>query len=78
MVGAVYLVLIGEDQPWQGDSVTLWQLLLKYGAYAEALQNPQQMIQLLERKLQAGAPLNAQEQYLLSLLRGVPAAATSN
>lgn len=47
-------------------------------ALAEALQNPQQMIQLLERKLQAGAPLNAQEQYLLSLLRGVPAAATSN
>jgi hypothetical protein len=47
-------------------------------ALAEALQNPQQMIQLLERKLQAGAPLNAQEQYLLSLLRGAPAAATSN
>lgn len=47
-------------------------------ALAEALQNPQQMIQLLERKLQAGAPLSAQEQYLLSLLRGAPAAATSN
>ena len=47
-------------------------------ALAEALQNPQQMVQLLERKLQAGAPLSAQEQYLLSMLRGVPAAATSN
>ena len=47
-------------------------------ALAEALQNPQQMVQLLERKLQAGAPLSAQEQYLLSLLRGAPAAATSN
>ena len=47
-------------------------------ALAEALQNPQQMVQVLERKLRAGAPLNAQEQYLLSLLRGVPAAATSN
>ncbi len=47
-------------------------------ALAEALQNPQQMVQLLERKLKAGAPLSAQEQYLLSLLRGAPAAATSN
>lgn len=48
-------------------------------ALAEALQNPQQMIALLERKLKAGAPLNTQEQYLLSLLRAAPAAAaTSN
>lgn len=48
-------------------------------ALAEALQNPQQMIALLERKLKAGAPLNAQEQYLLSMLRAAPAAAaTSN
>lgn len=48
-------------------------------ALAEALQNPQQMVALLERKLQAGAPLNAQEQYLLSVLRAAPAAAvTSN
>ena len=47
-------------------------------ALAEALQNPQQMVALLERKLKAGAPLNAQEQYLLSLLRAAPAAATSN
>jgi hypothetical protein len=47
-------------------------------ALAEALQNPQQMVQVLERKLRAGAPLSAQEQYLLSMLRGVPAAATSN
>jgi hypothetical protein len=47
-------------------------------ALAEALQNPQQMVQVLERKLKAGAPLSTQEQYLLSLLRGAPAAATSN
>lgn len=47
-------------------------------ALAEALQNPQQMIAVLERKLKAGAPLNAQEQYLLSMLRAAPAAATSN
>ena len=48
-------------------------------ALAEALQNPQQMIALLERKLKAGAPLNTQEQYLLSVLRAAPAAAaTSN
>lgn len=48
-------------------------------ALAEALQNPQQMVALLERKLKAGAPLNAQEQYLLSMLRASPAVAvTSN
>lgn len=52
--------------------------LTKDRALAEALQNPQQMVQVLERKLRAGAPLNTQEQYLLSLLRGAPAAATSN
>ena len=46
-------------------------------ALAEALQNPQQMVQLLERKLKAGAPMTPQEQYLYSLLRGAPAAATN-
>ena len=46
-------------------------------ALAEALQNPQQMVQLLERKLKAGAPMSPQEQYLYSLLRGAPAAATN-
>lgn len=46
-------------------------------ALAEALQNPQQMVALLERKLKAGAPLNAQEQYLLSVLRAAPAAAVT-
>lgn len=46
-------------------------------ALAEALQNPQQMIQVLERKLKANAPMTAQEQYLYSLLRGAPAAATN-
>lgn len=47
-------------------------------ALAEALQNPQQMIQILEKKLKAGAPLTTQEQYLYSLLRGAPAAAATN
>jgi hypothetical protein len=47
-------------------------------ALADALQNPQQMVQLLEAKLKAGAPMTAQEHYLLSLLRGVPAATTGN
>ena len=46
-------------------------------ALAEALQNPQQMINLLEAKLRAGAPMSPQEQYLLSLLRGAPAAAAT-
>lgn len=46
-------------------------------ALAEALQNPQQMVALLERKLKAGAPLNAQEQYLLSVLRAAPSAAVT-
>jgi hypothetical protein len=36
------------------------------------------MVQLLEAKLKAGAPMTAQEHYLLSLLRGVPAATTGN
>ena len=48
-------------------------------ALAEALQNPQQMIALLERKIAANAPMTSNEHYLLSLLRGAPAAAaTSN
>lgn len=46
-------------------------------ALAEALQNPQQMISILERKLAAGAPLGPEEQYLLTLLRGVPAVAAT-
>lgn len=47
-------------------------------ALAEALQNPQQMIAILERKLAAGAPLGPEEQYLLTMLRGVPAAAATS
>jgi len=46
-------------------------------ALAEALQNPQQMISLLEAKIASKAPMTAQEQYLYSLLRGAPAAATN-
>jgi hypothetical protein len=44
-------------------------------ALAEALQNPQQMIQLLEARIKAGQPLGPAEAQLLKLLRGsVPAA----
>ena len=46
-------------------------------ALAEALQNPQQMISLLEAKIASRAPMTAKEQYLYSLLRGAPAAATN-
>jgi D-Tyr-tRNAtyr deacylase len=46
-------------------------------ALAEALQNPQQMISLLEAKIASKAPMTAKEQYLYSLLRGAPAAATN-
>lgn len=44
-------------------------------ALAEALQNPQRMVELLEGKLRAGRPLSPTEQQLLALLRGAPAAA---
>lgn len=44
-------------------------------ALAEALQNPQQMISLLERKLAAGAPLEPGERWLLNTLRNAPAGA---
>lgn len=44
-------------------------------ALAEALQNPQRMVELLEGKLRAGRPLSPAEQQLLALLRGAPAAA---
>lgn len=46
----------------------------KDAALAEALQNPQRMVQLLEDKLRSGRPLSATEQQLLALLRA-PAAA---
>lgn len=46
-------------------------------ALADALQNPQQMISLLEAKIASRAPMTAKEQYLYSLLRGAPAAATN-
>lgn len=44
-------------------------------ALSEALQNPQQMIALLERKLAAGAPLEPGERWLLNTLRNAPAGA---
>ena len=47
-------------------------------ALAEALQNPQQMIVLLEQKLQAGQPLSKTENALLNLLRGASTAAATS
>lgn len=48
-------------------------------ALAEALQNPQQMIDLLEAKIKANAPLSDAEKYLYSTLRQANLmAATSN
>jgi hypothetical protein len=44
-------------------------------ALAEALQNPQQMIQLLQQQLARGEPLTPLQQQVLAILRGAPAAA---
>jgi len=48
---------------------------LEERALAEALQNPQRMIAILERQVAAGQPLTPTQQQLLALLRGVPAVA---
>lgn len=50
---------------------------LEERALAEALQNPQRMIALLERQVAAGQPLTPAQNQLLALLRGVPAVASS-
>ncbi len=42
----------------------------KDAALAEALQNPQRMVELLEGRIRAGRPLSPAEQELLALLRG--------
>jgi hypothetical protein len=59
------------------DGLRAYATANKDRALAEALQNPQQMVALLERKLQAGAPMSPQEQYLLSVLRAAPATAVT-
>lgn len=59
------------------DSLRAYATANKDRALAEALQNPQQMISLLEAKLRARAPMTAQEQYLLSMLRATPAVAVT-
>lgn len=59
------------------DSLRAYATANKDRALADALQNPQQMINLLEAKLRAGAPMTAQEQYLLSMLRATPAVAVT-
>lgn len=47
-------------------------------ALAEALQNPQQMISLLEAKMKANAPLSDAEKYLYSTLRQANVMATTD
>jgi len=47
-------------------------------ALAEALQDPQRLIALLERRLAAGQPLSAAETSVLQILRSAPAAAATN
>lgn len=47
-------------------------------ALAEALQNPQQMIDLLEAKIRANAPLSDAEKYLYSTLRQANVMATTS
>lgn len=47
-------------------------------ALAEALQNPQQMIDLLEAKIRANAPLTDAEKYLYSTLRQANVMATTD
>jgi hypothetical protein len=42
-------------------------------ALAEALQNPQRLLEILEGRLAANQPLSAAEEGVLQLLRGVPA-----
>jgi hypothetical protein len=46
-------------------------------ALAEALQDPQRLVQILERRLKAGEPLSLAEAGVLQVLRGVPAAASN-
>jgi hypothetical protein len=48
---------------------------LEEQALAQALQNPQRMLQILQRQVDAGQPLTPTQQQLLALLRGVPAVA---
>lgn len=50
---------------------------LREQALAQALQDPQTMLRLLEQRVQAGRPLSIQEQQLYALLRGLPAAAAA-
>jgi hypothetical protein len=46
-------------------------------ALAEALQDPQQLLRVLERRLQASQPLSPAEYGVLQILRGAPAAAVT-
>jgi len=67
--------------PAQGAASTLTTRAVDYvkgleeQALAEALQNPQRMLQILQRQVDAGQPLSPAQQQLLALLRGVPAVA---
>jgi hypothetical protein len=67
--------------PAQPVASTLTTRLMDYSkgleeqALAQALQNPQRMLQILQRQVDAGQPLTPTQQQLLALLRGVPAVA---
>ena len=70
--------MLGPAQPVAS---TLTTRLMDYSkgleeqALAQALQNPQRMLQILQRQVDAGQPLTPTQQQLLALLRGVPAVA---
>lgn len=60
------------------DKALDWANTHRDRALAEALQDPQRLIEILERRVRAGQPLSTAEQGVLQILRGVPAAAASN
>lgn len=60
------------------DKALDWANTHRDRALAEALQDPQRLIEILERRVRAGQPLSTAEQGVLQILRGVPAAASSN
>jgi hypothetical protein len=70
--------MLGPAQPL-GTTVTArlmdYSKGLEEQALAQALQDPQRMLQILQRQLDAGMPLTPTQQQLLALLRGVPAVA---
>lgn len=60
------------------DKALDWANTHRDRALAEALQDPQQLVSVLERRLAAGQPLSAAEIGVMKILRGMPAASMSN